>query len=303
MTGLAMEARQTAGKVLCYGILGIDQIVQVESYPERDGHTRILTDGEYVGGEAANTAVTLSGLKVGVKLMGNTLGEDRRGSLFLSAIRPYRLDPCDLDVEQGVRTLHTVVVSDRGGARSIMGYFPDLRSRPLQPGDLEGISLLSVDPFLGKNAVDAARMAREAGIGVFAIEISEAHPLAGLSDVVINSRGFMRRHKSDTASDVALGLLKAGVKTVVITRGGEGCTVYQENGSSFDQPAFSVPVRDTTGAGDGFRAGLIYGYLQGWTLTRSIQFASGCAALTCCASGGGGHIGGEEQVLRFIGSA
>ncbi len=291
------------GEVLCYGVLGVDQIVQVVDYPEPDGHTRMLSNGEYIGGEAANVAITLSCLGVPVKLMGSTLGDDRRGNLFLRQIRPYRVDTRDLDVDGGVPTVHVVILSSLDGARSMMGSIYNLVSRPLRPEDIEGVSLLSVDPFLGKNAVEAARLAREAGSSVFSIELSEDHPLAEFCDLVINSNGFIRRHRMGADADVAVGLLKAGVKTVVITRGREGCTVYRENGSSFDQPAFSVPVRDTTGAGDAFRAGLITGYLQGWTLTRSVQFASASAALTCCGLGGNGHIDGEAQVLRLVGSA
>ncbi len=298
-----MEAGRKSGVVLCYGVLGVDQIVQVAGFPEPDGHTRILSNAEYIGGEAANTAVVLSCLGVPVKLMGSTLGADRRGSFFLSEIRPYRVDTRDLDVASGVSTVHTVILSSPDGGRSIMGYISDILSRPLQPEAIERVSLLSVDPFLGKNAVDAARLAHGAGVSVFSIELSEAHPLAEFCDLVVNSSGFIRRHRMGADADVAVGLLKAGVQTVVVTRGSEGCTVYRENGSSFDQPAFQTRVRDTTGAGDAFRAGLIYGYLRGWTLTHSIRFASGAAALTCRGLGGGGHVGGEGQVLRLIGSA
>ena len=298
-----MEADRKPGKVLCYGVLGIDQIIKASSTPERDGTLRILSEAEYIGGRGANTAVTLSCLGIPAKLMGSTLGDDRRGDLFLRAIRRYRVDAGDLDVEQGVRTAHVVLLSDQNGERSPMAYIPDLRSRPLRVEDLEGVSLLFVDVSLGRNAVEAARLAREKGIGIFAFEISENHPLAELCDVVVNSIGFVRRHREDSASDIAVGLLKAGVEAVVITRGTEGCSVYRENGSSFDQPVFPVSVRDTTGAGDAFCAGLIYGYLQGWTLTRSVLFASGAAALNCCGLGGSGHISGEEQVMRLISSA
>ena len=290
----------SSGAVLCYGVLGIDQIVQVAWFPERNGHTRAVRDEEYVGGEATNTAVTLSGLGVDVRLMGYALGDDRRGALFLRAMRQFDVDIRKLDIDPSVRTGHAVILSDVNGGRTICGHFPDVRSKPLTEADFEGVALLSVDPFLGENAVRAAEIARACDVTVFAIELTPDHPLAKFCDVVINSDGFMRRHRMGTPSDVAVGLLKAGVETVVITRGKMGSQVFQENGNSFEQPAYPVAARDTTGAGDAFRAGLIYGYLQGWTLTRSVQFASGSAALTCARPGGAGHIHGEEQVLQLI---
>lgn len=288
------------GAVLCYGVLGIDQIVQVAWFPERDGHTRVFQDEEFIGGEAANTAVTLGGLGVDVRLMGCALGEDRRGSLFLRAIRQFEVDARGIDVDPTARTGHAIILSDAKGGRTICGHFPDLRSRPLTEADLEGVALLSVDPFLGENAVRAVKLARACNVAVFAIELEPDHPLAEFCDVVINSAGFMRRHKMGSPSDVAVGLLKAGVETVVITQGQKGCQVFQENGNSFEQPIFRVESRDTTGAGDAFRAGLIYGYLNGWTLTRSVQFASGSAAITCAKIGGAGHVHSEDQVLKLI---
>ena len=72
----------SSGAVLCYGVLGIDQIVQVAWFPERNGHTRAFRDEEFAGGEATNTAVTLSGLGVDVRLMGCALGDDRRVHFF-----------------------------------------------------------------------------------------------------------------------------------------------------------------------------------------------------------------------------
>lgn len=290
----------SSGAVLCYGILGIDQIVQVSWFPERNGHTRALRDEEFVGGEATNTAVTLGGLGVDVRLMGCAIGEDRRGAFFLRAMRQSNVDIRKLDIDPSVRTGHTVILSDVNGGRTICGHALDVRSRPLTEADLEGVALLSVDPFLGENAIRAAEIARACDVTVFAIELAPDHRLAKFCDVVINSAGYMRRHRMGTSTDVGVGLLKAGVETVVITRGKLGSQVFQENGNSFEQRAYQVSARETTGAGDAFRAGLIYGYLQGWTLTRSVQFASASAALTCTRIGGAGHVHGEEQVLNLI---
>ena len=50
-------------------------------------------------------------------------------------------------------------------------------------------------------------------------------------------------------------------------------------------PAFQVKTLDTTGAGDIFHAGFIYGLLQGWPLARQLDFACAAAALNCTAAG------------------
>jgi sulfofructose kinase len=57
-----------------------------------------------------------------------------------------------------------------------------------------------------------------------------------------------------------------------------------------------VPVVDTTGAGDIFHAGFIYGLLQDWTLERQLDFGCAAAALNCAAVGARGGI----QAVRDI---
>ena len=160
-------------------------------------------------------------------------------------MRQFNLDVRKLDIDPSVRTGHTVILSDVNGGRTICGHFLDVRSRPLTEADLEGVALLSVDPFLGENAIRAAKIARACDVTVFAIELTPDHQLAKFCDVVINSAGFMRRHRMGPPADVAVGLLKAGVETVVITRGKLGSQVFQENGNSFDQRCIpSLCTRD-----------------------------------------------------------
>ena len=50
-------------------------------------------------------------------------------------------------------------------------------------------------------------------------------------------------------------------------------------------PAVPVKVVDTTGAGDVFRAGMIYGMLQGWNVPALLRFATAAAAVSCTRHG------------------
>jgi sulfofructose kinase len=57
---------------------------------------------------------------------------------------------------------------------------------------------------------------------------------------------------------------------------------------------------DTTGAGDIFHAGFIYGLLQNWPLPRQLDFACAAAALNCTAAGARGGIQPVEDIERLI---
>jgi sugar/nucleoside kinase (ribokinase family) len=81
----------------------------------------------------------------------------------------------------------------------------------------------------------------------------------------------------------AVELLKMGPKIVVITKGDAGCVVaYCDNGeiTTHESPAFrDTPVKDTTGAGDAFQGGFIYGYLNGWPIEQCSILANACGYL------------------------
>ncbi|HEY9137358.1 MAG TPA: carbohydrate kinase family protein, partial [Terriglobus sp.] len=57
---------------------------------------------------------------------------------------------------------------------------------------------------------------------------------------------------------------------------------------------------DTTGAGDLFHAGFIYGLLQNWPLERQLDYACAAAALNCTRAGARGRIGTVEEVTRVM---
>jgi sulfofructose kinase len=67
--------------------------------------------------------------------------------------------------------------------------------------------------------------------------------------------------------------------------------------------AYRVPAIDTTGAGDIFHAGFIYGLLQSWPLQRNLDFACAAAALNCEAVGARGGIQAVEKIEALMSKA
>lgn len=71
-------------------------------------------------------------------------------------------------------------------------------------------------------------------------------------------------------------VIKLGEKGAVAVSGGQ---VYKKEG-------FSVKVADTTGAGDSFNAGFVYGFLSGMSMEECLVYANGCGGLSCTGYGG-----------------
>jgi sulfofructose kinase len=90
-----------------------------------------------------------------------------------------------------------------------------------------------------------------------------------------------------------------GCRLTAATLGEEGVLAW--DGTQFHYAtAFRVQPVDTTGAGDIFHAGFIYGLLQGWPLQRQLDFACAAAALNCTAVGARGGIQSAEIIERLM---
>lgn len=84
-----------------------------------------------------------------------------------------------------------------------------------------------------------------------------------------------------------------------IKLGSQGC-VIKHNGQIHKLPCFKVNVVDTSGAGDSFMAGFIYGHLQGWDVEKCATFANAVAAHCVQEIGCSSGIPNAEQVVKFI---
>ena len=127
--------------------------------------------------------------------------------------------------------------------------------------------------------------------------------LAHLCDYVVCSEEFARKftESGDTFdADKAIMHMKSfGAKATTITLGEKG-SITLHGDTIFHTPAFNVDVVDTTGAGDVFHGGYIYGLLQNWNIQIAVKFASAFAALKCRKIGGRAGIPGLEEVESFM---
>lgn len=110
-------------------------------------------------------------------------------------------------------------------------------------------------------------------------------------DYLIASRDFPCRLMDDSDLKRALKLMQSryGCQLTAATLGIDGVLAW--DGKQFlSRAAYRVPAVDTTGAGDIFHAGFIYGLLQGWPLERQLDFSCAAAAMNCMAQGARGGI-------------
>jgi sugar/nucleoside kinase (ribokinase family) len=85
------------------------------------------------------------------------------------------------------------------------------------------------------------------------------------------------------------------------TLGADGVLIYLR-GEFIHSPAFAIDCQDTTGAGDAFHAGFIYGLLTEMTVEETLRFANAIAALKCCAVGARTGLPTLNQATAFLAS-
>ena len=121
------------------------------------------------------------------------------------------------------------------------------------------------------------------------VEIHDAFALALRHDVIVsNERQLLEVTGTWTLGDATTALQNRmrgeNLRASLVTRGGEGCRVITET-QRWQIPAFEVDVRDPTGAGDAFVAGVAWGMAQRWPWPEVGRFANAVGALACCGLG------------------
>jgi sulfofructose kinase len=203
------------------------------------------------------------------------------------------------------------VVSD-GDTRTVFGRFCDLLfSTPQwEMPSAERISaarVVCVDPAFGDATLSVARTARAAGKPVVTSDARPDSPLAGLADAIVISGEFLAREYPDAvafgpARDKLFAEYLAACPGLVVFTAGSRELWYARGVRSprYAVAPFTVEVVDSAGAGDAFRAGIVYGLLHSTADAETIRFANAVAALVCTTAPGCVHPPTLEQVRAFL---
>ena len=295
-----------AYRVVGVGQCAYDIIGALDTYPQVDQKVELSDVTLQGGGPVATALVTLSRLGIHTAIC-SRIGGDLFGERIRAGLVDEKVDCSALTVDpQGTSQLAFIGVDDFG-KRTIFWHRGTARPLAAQEIDQELIrsaDLIHLDGLHSAAAIAAATMAREHNIATVldgGTLRENSLELLSLIDHPVVSEKFARQLCSDVPLEQSLDrMLEFGAVAATVTCGDQGSYTKEPGGDLFHQPAFTVEVVDTTGCGDVFHGGYIYGLLQGMSLRETVRFAAACAALKARSAGGRIGIPILSEVMSFI---
>lgn len=290
------------------GLNATDTLIPLARFPERGSKVEYSGGTIMPGGQTATAVIACRQWGMRTRYVGK-LGDDDAARLHREAFDKAGVD-AQLVTVRDAASPQSLILVDAGGERTVLCRRDE--RLVLQPADLDRqwiaqARLLHVDGYDTAAAALAADWAHAAGIPVIA-DLDE--PYAGVEALIRNvdhlivSRDFPCRLAKTHDLELALKTIHArfGCAVAAATLGHEGVLAW-DGKQMLHRAAYRVSVVDTTGAGDIFHAGFIYGLHRSWPLARQLDFACAAAALNCTGVGARGAIRPVEEIERLMAEA
>jgi sugar/nucleoside kinase (ribokinase family) len=286
--------------ILLLGGIIIDQYLLVNEFPQRGEDTFIRDSFHRVGGCAVNVAVTLKNLGLTPHVV-SVIGIDEQGKEINEYLLNQGLSLEAIQVNPAQKTGYCISLVENSGERTFLTYKgceAEFYSGIISEELLKKTSFLFVtgyyllDTDVASSVIQFIQKVKSLGVNILfdpgslvsKIDQNILLSMIKLADIITPNDGELKKieslfqikevNKSDW-------FFEKGVRWLIEKKGSQGVNLWEKGrDKSIFIPAYQVTSVDTSGAGDSFAGGLIYGILQGYDVEKSIRLASACGALT-----------------------
>lgn len=301
--------------VIGFEDLIMDFAMQIDRIPKTDGLSVIKDSCWAGGGNASSAVVALSRLGASCAMMG-CAGKDAYGDFCVEDMKKNGVDTSHLKQVEGETTLCVCLAETATQGRSFLGKMGT--ARRMKPEEVDESFLckarilhISCMPTPAQQA--AIDIAKKCGAKV-SLDAGAFFPgadkLADQADLLIMSEDFYKGLFGEDTNycENCRKLTAGGAQIAIVTLGKKGCAGADEK-ESFQLKAFegSMPIVDTTGAGDVFHGGFLYAFLYrykkepyNYSLADCARFASAVSYINCGTLGGRPGIPTLDMVEAFL---
>jgi sulfofructose kinase len=299
-----------APRVLCAGIIVLDEVFCVDEFPQPDGKVQAKDFFAVNGGCAANAAVAVARLGGRATLaapMGGPAGQDDNGDRVLAALSRDNVDCSGCRRVDGLATALSAIFINARGDRMIVTY-RDERIAATQPLDPDGL-VASADIVLADNRYPAfvtpiCAAAHRRGLGVVLDgdrPTFDRDPLFRLATHIIFSPECLRETTGLADLGDGLGCIARNTDAFLAVSNGPDDIVFLRDGTLHRLPVFGINAVDTLGAGDALHGGFALALAEGKGEVEAMRFGAAVAGLKCSRLGGAGGMPARAEVEALLG--
>ena len=286
--------------ILVVGEVNADLVLTGDVTPAFGQTEKIIDDATLtIGSSGAIFACGAARLGLRVAYSG-VVGDDIFGRFMVVSLRERDVDTSGIQVDPSLKTGLTIILS-RVNDRAILthlGTINALRAEQVDRALLRRARHVHTTSYFLQRTLQAglpALLSEARSLGCTVSMDTNWDPAEGwadgLDEVLSQVDVFLPNEQEALAitrrpnTSEALTALAQNIPTVVVKLGAAGA-ICQQRRKRIQNAGFQVHVVDTTGAGDSFNAGFLYGYLQNLPLDDTLALACACGALSTCAAGG-----------------
>jgi ribokinase len=260
--------------VIGFGALNVDKLYKVNKIAREDEESFVLDFQEQLGGSAANTIVGLARLGLKTGYIGK-VANDSGGKLLLKGFKREKVDTSGIKMALTGRSGVVTGYVDVKGQRALYvdpGVNDTLEFEEISLEYASNADFLHLTSFVGEKPFKAQnRLVKELPKIRVSLDPGELYARKGLSTlktliersfVVFPNENEVRMLTGKELKEGSEILIKKGAGIVAVKLGEKGC--YVTDGKERHQvKPYQTQVVDTTGAGDAFCAGFLYGLIKG----------------------------------------
>jgi sugar/nucleoside kinase (ribokinase family) len=291
--------------ILVFGTVCVDRVCRLALMPDTGGYVEAASEVRMLGGEAANTAYALRSWGSEVVLACNGIAQDTEGDFLRSELARRGIGPIADHFLPTVRTPVCDVFVDNAGQRTMIGFgFSDMESTvdptrlPYRAGQW-----FTVDSNMVQAARSSLLLAHKAGMRIYTMDmVKEADPVPTGS--YLQTSTDWAGVRGDAASNLVWlrSFLEKHDCFAILTDGANGFVAGSRDVGIRHYAPFQVdqPAVDSTGAGDLFRAGMLFGLDRGWPIEHCLRFASAAGCLACRTLGATSQVPSVQQIEMVV---
>jgi len=284
--------------VIGFGALNVDMLFKVERFASAEEESFIEDYTEACGGSAANTIVGLARLGCKVGFIGK-VANDREGKMQIECFKAEGVDTSGIVEASKGKSGSVMGFVDRKGARALYinsGVNDLVEPREIKWDYVSQTKFLHLSSFVGDKSFRAQKkllssLPSDVKISFDPGSLYAQKGFAVIEPIIRNSYVLMPNvvelEQLTGEDDFRKGadfMIDMGVKIVAVKLGNKGCYVTDGQERLSVEP-FKVKAVDTTGAGDAFCAGFLYGLIHEKSLYECGQFGNFVASRSVMAMG------------------